>query len=207
MKTTPYSILIALLLGIGWAQGQGTLLVMDQFSSTIEVSILGNGTRIQQMAMPFGQSFTPGLSAIDYIRLNLNDAFPGNGLGATIYMTLHSDSMFGPVLGSTTPVFLENGSAAITTFLFPTTIALIPGVPYFFEVLVQSPSDTWNIIIGGYNYPGGSLVFGGVPAVGSGSDLWFQTGIIPEPSSVLLFLMGGGALFYARRKHVARSSG
>jgi len=98
----------------------------------------GAGTPIQWCAPPFGQSFTPSLSAVDFIRLNRNDTYPGNSLGATLYLTLHSDSMSGPVLGSTTPVFVADGSSTISTFLFPTTVALYLRTTYYLEVLVQS---------------------------------------------------------------------
>jgi hypothetical protein len=89
--------------------GQGTF-VFDQQSSTDEVTLSGN-TTIQQLQVPYGQSFTPTLPSIAFVKLKLNDRFPGNGLGATLYINLHSGSIGGPVVGSTDPILLPNAFA------------------------------------------------------------------------------------------------
>jgi hypothetical protein len=207
MKTPTYLILSGLLLAATWAHSQGTL-VLDQYSSLDERTMAGSGTPIQWFATPFGQSFTPSLSAIDYIKLNLSDHFTGNGLGATIYVVLHSDSIGGPVLGTTESVYLADSSATISTFLFASTIALTAGTAYYAEILIQSGSDDWDIITDGYNYTGGSLIVGGSGHFGGpgGSDAWFQEGIvvIPEPSSVWLLLVGCGMLLYVRSRQNCR---
>jgi hypothetical protein len=151
-----------------------------------------------------GQSFSPTLAAIDYVRLNLNDPYPNspthNG-GATLSLTLRAESMFGPVLGTTSPVFLADDTAAIVPFLFPQTIALAPGTTYYLELILQ-PSDNWGILSAEYNYAGGSGFWGGVAGA---DDFWFQEGVvIPEPSAVLLALAGGVA-FWFRRNCVGRT--
>jgi hypothetical protein len=158
--------LSTLVLATAPAFGQAVLLA-DQFSSMNESVFPDSGSIIQNGARPFGQSFTPSLSRVDFIRLNMNDADPGNGIGATLNLVLHSDSMSGPVLGSTPPVVLSDGSSAITSFFFPATVAVTPNTTYYLEVLVQPLSDSWGIISSGYGYLGGSVFVGGGAQVAS----------------------------------------
>ena len=90
---------------------------------------------------------------------------------------------------------MTDNFAGVTYFFFSTPTALSPGITYFFEPVVQS-GDLWNIDSAEYNYPGGTGFNNGLP-VGA-SDLWFREGIVvPEPSSVLLILMG------SRNHHMA----
>src|ERR1044071_3215772 len=84
--------------------GQGTF-VYDQQSST---EAFFPGDAVIQVDQP-GQSFTPGLSAIDFIRLYLGDNNPGNALGATVRIDLRTNSISGPVIASTDPVFMADG--------------------------------------------------------------------------------------------------
>src|SRR2546426_12653595 len=82
------------------AQGQGTF-IYDQESSTDErVPPFGSGTVIQQF-FSYGQSFTPTLGSVDFIRLKLYDGNLSDGLGATFYVNLRSNSIGGSVLGVT----------------------------------------------------------------------------------------------------------
>ena len=87
MKEQFFSLLTVLLLAAGSMFGQGEF-VVDQFSSTYETPIPGSGTLIQQLASPWGQSFTPNLSAVDFVRFKFSDGDTGNGLGMTMYVRL-----------------------------------------------------------------------------------------------------------------------
>ena len=188
-----------ILMGLVTAQcvcGQGTLLV-DQASS------LGPPSESDlfsiQSASPLGQSFTPSLSAIDYIQLGMG---VGNrdGLGAAVYVNLMSTSFTGPIIGSTTPVVMPYGYGfQATTFYFPASVSVTPGTQYYFRIIVQS-GGTWNTgPAGPYNYAGGTGYGLGVAV--PNEDLWFQEGIVvPEPSAAWFALLGGGALVYARHK-------
>ena len=201
MKRVLPILLLCLLLTANQSRAQGTF-VMDQYSSLDEYAPSAAGSLIDSM-MPSGtgQSFTPSLSAIDYIRLNLNDPYPNSPTHnnwATLYLTLHANSMFGPVLGSTTPVFLANDTASIVPFLFSSTITLNAGTTYYFELVVQPGSDSWAIYGAGFGYPGGSVYQAGTPQLVS--DLWFQEGIVvPEPTVLCIALIGAGALGWKRR--------
>jgi hypothetical protein len=84
-------------------------------------------------------------------------------------------------------------------------VTLIGGTVYYFQPVVQPGpgNDLWNLDAGEYNYPGGSVFANGMPA--TASDYWFREGIVPEPSSALLSLLGfGPLLLILQRKRSTR---
>src|SRR5580765_100770 len=95
---------------------------------------------------PMGQSFTPSLPSVGFVQFELFDGHPNNGLGATLYVNLRSNSITGPILSSSDPVFLPDTptGGGLTNFLFPGGASVIPGTTYFFEILVQS-GDLWLV--------------------------------------------------------------
>jgi hypothetical protein len=182
-------LLIALSLALSVA-GQGTF-IYDQQSAD-ETAGGGAGVGIQAY-QPTGQSFTPAITTVGFIRLQLADANYGNGSGATVYVNLRSNSITGPIMGSTDPVFMPdgfgigNGNRGYTNFFFSTAVSVIPGTTYYFQPVVQSGNDL--VIIGyNYGYSGGTAFFQGV--ANPNSDLWFREGIyvVPEPSSLSLVI-------------------
>jgi hypothetical protein len=72
------------------AAGQGTTTFRyDQQSSTDEGNYgYGGGPAYQVLLPTTGQSFTPSLSGIDFIRLELNDSSPTGTLGSTWFLLL-----------------------------------------------------------------------------------------------------------------------
>jgi len=176
------------------APAQGTL-VYDQESSTDEDPPIG-GVRIQFYGT-VGQSFTPSLSTVGFVRLRLFDLDPGSGTGATLAVNLRSTAINGPLLGTTTPVVLGDGFTGATNFSFATAVPVVPTTTYFLEAVVQS-GDNWGITVIGDSYSGG-IIYGGLQPF-TGNDLWFREGIIvPEPSSLVLLICGGGlAGWFAR---------
>jgi MYXO-CTERM domain-containing protein len=179
---------------------QGVIYIYDQQSSTNEAQgAAGGGNGIQGNA-PFGQSFTPSLSAVGFIRLNLQDYAYGNGLGATLYVNLRTDSITGTVLSASAPVFMPDGYVGFTNFIFSNPVSVTPGTTYFFEPIVQS-GDFWNAGVSEYNYPGGTSYAHGIGL--GGGDFWFREGIIvpaPEPGTLGLGLLGAGLLWAARQR-------
>jgi MYXO-CTERM domain-containing protein len=177
--------------------GQGTF-VYDQQSVTND-SNGGEGVPTIQLSQPVGQSFTPTLSSVGFVRFFLIDA-AFNGLGATVIVNVRSDSITGPILGSTDPVFMPDGFGGRTNFVFSTPVALIPSSTYFLEPVVQS-GDLWGIVDDpNYNYPGGTAFGGGQPA--PPFDLWFREGIVvPEPSGIALALSGLAGFAALIRRH------
>jgi len=179
-------------------RGQGTL-VYDQESSSDEVSTFGS-VPIQAYGT-VGQSFTPSLSTVGFVRLRVFDLDPRNGSGATLTVNLRATAINGPLVGTALSVVLGNGYVGATNFIFADAIPVVPSTAYYFEAVVQS-GDNWGIVALGDDYPNGSFYSGGTGTPFPGNDLWFREGIVvPEPSSVSwLFLGGGIAAWVGRRK-------
>jgi len=162
----------------------------------------GSGGNIIQNVQPTGQSFTPSLSGIGFVRLNLFDQTRNNGIGAVVYVNLRSDSITGPIVDSTAPVALPDNfglplNTGFVTFFFPAEVPLQLGVKYYLQPVVQS-GDLWGIFGGSFGYTGGELYANGTAFT---SDYWFREGIIvPEPSTFAFLLVAVGIIAYARGK-------
>ena len=176
------------------SDGQGTF-VFDQQSA--DENTFGESAHSIQPSQPMGQSFTPGLPGVDFIRFFTSDSSV-NGLGATLYVNLRSGSITGPIMSSTTPVFLPDGFTGRTNFVFPSQVALTVGDTYYLQPVVQS-GDLWQVMAGHFNYTGGAEFGNGLPS--PNFDLWFREGIvIPEPRALNLALAGlCGVLLEMRR--------
>jgi hypothetical protein len=187
-------ITVTLLLTVWFAHAQG-IFVYDQQSTN-----LAEGVASLQFSQPMGQSFTPSLSAIEFVSLYLFDGDFENALGGTVLVNLRSDSITGTILSSTAPVFIPDGFFGTTNFSFNTTVAINPGTIYYLEPVIQSGNPDIGSYITDASYTGGSEIYQGSPI--SDRNLWFQEGIIavPEPSSALLALFGSGAWFFIRRQ-------
>ena len=198
MELKFHFIRTALLLTAFVARGQG--FTYDQQSSVDETAWpYGAGAPIQLLS-PYGQSFTPNLTSVNFIRLNLNDNNPGNALGATLYLNLRADSISGAVLATTPTVSLPSGFTGPVDFFFQSEVPLTPLSTYTFEIVVQLGSDSWNSRAGELNYAGGMVFANGLAA--PGSDVWFREGTytVPEPSTAAIMLLGAGALWWHRRR-------
>ena len=158
---------------------QGTI-VFDQESSTDETPYpYGSFGALRDAVSPWGQSFTPTLPQVGFIRLSFNDGNVNDGLGAAVYVNLRSGSISGPIIGVTRLVDMPSLFRGVSQFDFGVTVAVTPGTPYYFEPVLQS-GGTWNLAGWSYNYSGGSVYSGGQPV--PQSDLWFREGIVvPEP--------------------------
>ncbi|HWW03043.1 MAG TPA: PEP-CTERM sorting domain-containing protein [Candidatus Acidoferrum sp.] len=177
--------------------GQGTF-IYDQQDSTSEGSPpYGSGPSIQSLLPSTGQSFTPSLSGIDFIRLIFDDGDPTDGLGASISLNLRSTSIAGPILGTTATVNMPNGFSGTANFFFQNTIPLSSGTTYYFDLNFQT-GGPWNVDAGSYTYAGGTAYRNG--QVSPGGNYWFREGlVVPEPSSAALLLLGGAAFISLRR--------
>ncbi len=199
MKTQPLQKLLVILLSLPLlANAQGTF-VFDQQSS--DESNGGSSLNIIQNAQPTGQSFTPSLNGIGFVRLNLFDETRNNGQGAVIYVNLRSDSITGTIVSSTAPVALPDNfgfplNTGFVTFLFSSEVPLQPGTTYFLQPVVQS-GDLWGVFGGSFGYPGGDLYAGGIAGT---SDYWFREGVIvPEPSTVTIVFLAAGICIICKR--------
>jgi hypothetical protein len=191
-------LLFILIAGVS-ASAQGTF-IYDQQSSTDETPwpVGSGGAAMQQIGAPWGQSFTPTLGGVDFIRLLLYSHAPPGQSQTTVYANLRSGSITGPIIGTTDSVLLTYPFTGPVNFFFPTTIPVTPGLTYFFDP--HASGGYMNIAAGSYNYPGGFGYESGLPF---GGDFWFREGIIvPEPSATaLLFLAAAGFLFRTSRKN------
>jgi hypothetical protein len=189
-----YSLL--LLLSAFSARAQGTF-TYDQQSATNDGPVpFTAGDVIQNGSPGVGQSFTPSLSGVDFIRLLLLDGNPSNGVGATLYINLRTNSITGPILAATASVALPDSFDGVVNFFFTNTVPLSSATPYYFEPVVRF-GDQWKAMGGEYNYPGGVSFWLGRP--NTAADFWFREGLVPEPSSALLLLLGGAVLLAVRR--------
>ena len=168
-------------------RAQGTF-VFDQQSST-ESTILEGSADIQ-LSQPMGQSFTPALTEVGFIRLILYNGILGDTSPATVQLTLRSADINGPVLATSASVVIPGGAFFIgpVDFIFSTQEPLVPGTTYCFQPVVTD-NQNLGLMQGSYGYGGGTAFFQGVPD-SSNRDFWFREGlIVPEPSAhgLLLF--------------------
>lgn len=171
------------------AQAQGTF-VFDQQSSTVETAPSGIFEQFQ-IRQPFGQSFMPTLSSIDFVRLYVGDYIFPNGPGAQIYVNLLSDSITGSVMATSSTIFMPGSFSGYTNFVFPGSVALTPGTTYYLEPVALSGNPNTQILAS-FTYLNGTLYSSGTA---QNAQLWFREGIVvPEPSTVALVAIGLMAL-------------
>jgi hypothetical protein len=195
MKTKLIALLALLAATSGSAQGT---FQYDQL--TLASPIPPNFVFDIQPSQPIGQSFTPTLPLVDFVQFALFDGHPNNGLGATLYVNLRSNSITGPIVSSSNPVFMPEtpSGGGPTHFFFSGPVAVVPGTTYFFEIVVQS-GDTWRVNTLPDIYSGGTMFVQGVAQ--PLQDLWFREGVIvPEPSAAAIFSLTGAAFLFLRRK-------
>jgi hypothetical protein len=175
--------------------GQGSY-VYDQQSATESTG--GGSPIIFQSNQPYGQSFTPTLSSVGFIRLATADASL-NSMGVTLVVNLRDVSINGTILGTSDPVSMPDGFAGYANFFFSTPVSTTPGTQYYFQPSLVTGDASWTIrSYNGYGYSGGTAYANDV--VSPGFDLWFREGIIvPEPSSGALLMLGLCAIAARRR--------
>jgi hypothetical protein len=198
MKRFTSSLIVMIMLSGHGLLAQGTLLY-DQQSSDESFSA-ESSVALTSTWQPVGQSFTPSLSAVGFIALQLYDGDIFNARGATIVINLRTNSITGPILASTIPSLVPNGfNGGYTNFFFASNVSVTPGSTYYFQPFIQS-GDGFLVgrLVPGSDYPGGVEYINGLPGK---DDLWFREGIVvPEPSSVVLTMLGSVAARCARRR-------
>jgi hypothetical protein len=147
-----------------------------------------------------GQEFTPSLNGLDFVDVLFLSQLGTNSGTGTFQIAIHQGTITAPVLGlSGQRTFSSGTNGTDARFTFPTTVPLAPGSTYVLEVLEIAGNSQWGIEVPGsavvdgqtidMNYPGGQLIYGGVPQ--ATEDMIFQEGIfVPEPSASFLLLSG-----------------
>ena len=185
---------IALVLAACCARGQGTL----QFDQSISpTNAPGSFFNIQPD--PTGQSFVPALSSVGFVQLYFED--PTQVQGPTLFVDLWSGALgSGTLLGQSGAVSLSTSFVGIMTFYFATPIAVTPGTTYYLQPVIQSGDSEQIGVVGGSSYANGMAFLSGTAQ--PGGDLWFREGVVPEPSSFSLAVLGlFGICFVLRKRH------
>jgi hypothetical protein len=126
---------------------------------------------------PVGQTFRPSFAGLDAIELWTEDQWDEecSGAGARLQVNIHEATIDGPLVGSSSPIVLPDCFKGITSFGFPSLIALTPGGVYAIEVGVTS-GDNWGVVwqqVPDAYLHGESIVQG----TASDADIWFQAGL------------------------------
>ena len=177
------------------AHSQG-IFTYDQQSA--DETVHGEFSAIIPTSQPLGQSFTPSLAGVGFIRLHLIRASFGTA-GATLYVNLRENSITGNVLAASSPVVVPGGFIGYENFFFPAQVSVTFGTTYYFQPVLQSGDPFAVEAHNGFNYAGGTAFSLGQPT--PAFDLWFREGLyVPEPSSTALGLLGAAWLVWARRR-------
>jgi hypothetical protein len=157
-----------------------------------------------------GQEFTPSLNGLDFVNVNL---VPQSTTNTGIFeIAIHQGNITAPVLGLSSQVQRSGGATGNNTYFpFLSTVPLTPGDTYVLEVLQIAGNSGWAIevpgsaVVNGHtidmNYPGGRLIYGGVPQ--ATEDMIFQEGIfVPEPGVSALCLLGVLAFGCSKKQNV-----
>lgn len=126
---------------------------------------------------PVGQTFRPSFAGLDVIELWTEDQWDAecSGTGATLQINIREATIEGPLVGSSLPTDLPDCYKGITSFGFPSLIALTPDKAYVIEVVVTS-GDNWGVVWQQLpdSYPRGeSIVLG----VSSNADIELHEGL------------------------------
>src|SRR5689334_14952637 len=100
------TFILPLVFSISLCRGQGTF---DYDQQSADESVGGGAFGAISSNQPIGQSFTPTLPSVGFIRVQLADSVPANGVGATVCINLRQGSITGAILGSSNPVSMTNG--------------------------------------------------------------------------------------------------
>lgn len=146
--------------------------------------------------MPLGQFFVPQAERLDSVELRFKDLDRSQPAGQSeiVAVHLHQGGSLDPVVASSLPVVVDRvgfGERLELTFQFEETVPLRAQSSYFFEVVHVDGEAFLGLNYYLDNpYPPGAMLIAGLDW--SGNDLWFKTGYsIPEPSTAVLFVMGG----------------
>ncbi|HEV2211612.1 MAG TPA: hypothetical protein VG167_22830 [Verrucomicrobiae bacterium] len=128
---------LALFIGTLCAKAQGTF-IYDQQSSTVSNA---PATIMLEYVPGYGagQSFTPTLSSVSFIRLWLIPAGPSQG--GLISCALRSGSINGPIIGETPPVYVAGTFSGPLSLQFSNPVAVTPGTTCYFEPLAERSCD------------------------------------------------------------------
>jgi hypothetical protein len=181
------------------ANGQGSF-IYDQQSSTVD-NYAGSAYTPITENQPVGQSFTPALAQVGFVRLWIGQGVPVDTSPATFAVNLRANSITGQIIGSS-QVTLSPGFIGAVDFLFSTPITVNPETTYFLQPEVQV-GGAWGAAALGDIYAGGTIY--GQGTANPQFDLWFREGVlVPEPSLGLIVIGGTLAGWRCKKKRRPR---
>ncbi len=215
MQSTLRICAAAVLLGIATASARADIIDQSYVPVTGEefnTSDSGN--------LPLGQSFTPTLGSVDFVKLYLQDAGSDVGPGTSFEITIRAGTIGGTILGASNVVSVpDNLNLGIglyadfttTRFDFAASVALTPGQLYVIDVIQLPPIVTGNLNFGAGGGPLNNSTYAGGTAIVNGValpnfDFAFQEGVVnavPEPASIAQCVLGFAGLglgLVARRR-------
>lgn len=148
--------------------------VFDQTNTELPLGTLSQNA---SSFSPFGQSFTPTLTSLNFVNLLTEGR-------AIVQVNIRLGSISGPILGTSQPTVISFSIApSVSIFRFSTPVTLTAGDLYVIEPFVVC-GDTFIVSTKTNNYVRGNQILGGIAQ--ANNDLWFQEGISrPEPGAIL----------------------
>ncbi len=122
---------------------------------------------------PMGQEFIPEFDRVDVIEL-LVDEFDSQANIPTLGVHVRSDSITGPILGTTEPVVPPSGHDGPLRFEFAESVPLVPGHVYVMELVPLQWGNGWYLCRTHADYSQGISFIWGNPS--PNMDLWFREG-------------------------------
>ena len=163
----------------------------------------------------FGQSFVPTLTGIDAIEFDLR-IVSGAPVAGVVHLrdgVIGADGLAGPILATSAPVVISGSTPLTYQFVFSSTVALTPGQSYVGHFVAPTNTSVMGFRAHDFNsnptdvYPAGQFVWSGFPVAGQDRfDMVFTEGLIPEPVSAGLTLVGVVTVVAAQRRARRRRS-
>jgi hypothetical protein len=163
--------------------------------------------------LPLGQSFTPTLGSVDFVKLYIQDAGSDIGPGTSFEVMIRAGTIGGAILGTSNVVSVPDNlnlgiglfaNFTTTRFDFAAPIALTPGQVYVIDIVQLPPIVTGNFNFAAGGGPLNSSAYAGGTAIVNGAalpgfDFAFQEGVhaVPEPASILHCALGFAGLGFA----------
>lgn len=142
------------------------------------------------------QAFTPTLDRMDSVQLYMGNRTAVGWPGGASAINLRQGGIDGPIIAASQPTIAAPWHEGPIGYGFSPAVPLVPG-----QVYVLEPVSLTQYLMPWYStessYPG-KFYFQGNAS--DGRDLMFRVGlgldVVPEPSTMLLFLMSVGVLFW-----------
>jgi len=189
MSRTTLMAFLALLLLSGTAQAQDY--IVDQ-------SCVGDPSTSNDILYfsPMGQQFVPEFDRVDVVELRIFQHQGYNVPVPTFAVRIRSESITGPLLGTTRPVVPDSMHYGPLAFEFAESVDLIPGEVYVIELVPVQWGAYWYLSRTHADYPQGISYIWGNPS--PTTDLWFREGafdwvpVEPMTWGRIKALMGAG---------------